>query len=191
MKRSALSVLAILSLSGLMVVAGCKKKQPETTDTDMTTETSETPAEEVTPPPEVDTMSDLERALMSEDLQQLNQLLAEQGLVGDVYFNYDEYDLQPEARERLSRNAEFMKEHPELVFTLEGHCDERGTNEYNLALGDRRANAAKNYLLSLGVGASAMQTLSYGEERPVCTDEAESCWSRNRRAHFLVTGKSN
>lgn len=191
MKRSALSVLAILSLSGLMVVAGCKKKQPETTDTDMTTETSETPAEEVTPPPEVDTMSDLEKALMSEDLQQLNQLLAEQGLVGDVYFNYDEYDLEPEARERLSRNAEFMKEHPELVFTLEGHCDERGTNEYNLALGDRRANAAKNYLLSLGVGASAMQTLSYGEERPVCTDAAESCWSRNRRAHFLVTGKSN
>lgn len=191
MKRSALSVLAILSLSGLMVVAGCKKKQPETTDTDMTTETSEAPAEEVTPPPEVDTVDDITQAIMDEDLQRLNQLLAEQGLVGDVYFDYDDYDLKPEARERLSRNADFMKEHPELVFTLEGHCDERGTNEYNLALGDRRANAAKNYLLSLGVDAAAMQTLSYGEERPVCTDAAESCWSRNRRAHFLVTGQSN
>lgn len=191
MKRSALSVLAILSLSGLMVVAGCKKKQPETTDTDMTTETSEAPAEEVTPPPEVDPGDDVTAAIMSGDLQRLNQLLAEQGLVGDVYFDYDDYDLKPEARERLSRNADFMKEHPELVFTLEGHCDERGTNEYNLALGDRRANAAKNYLLSLGVGASAMQTLSYGEERPVCTDAAESCWSRNRRAHFLATGQTN
>lgn len=191
MKRSALSVLAILSLSGLMVVAGCKKKQPETTDTDMTTETSEAPAEEVTPPPDVDTVDDITQAIMDEDLQRLNQLLSEQGLVGDVYFDYDDYDLKPEARERLSRNAEFMKEHTELVFTLEGHCDERGTNEYNLALGDRRANAAKNYLLSLGVDASAMQTLSYGEERPVCTDAAESCWSRNRRAHFLVTGQTN
>lgn len=191
MKRSALSVLAILSLSGLMVVAGCKKKQPETTDTDMTTETSEAPAEEVTPPPEVDTVDDITQAIMDEDLQRLNQLLSEQGLVGDVYFDYDDYNLKSEARERLSRNAEFMKEHPELVFTIEGHCDERGTNEYNLALGDRRANAAKNYLLSLGVDASATQTLSYGEERPVCTDSAESCWSRNRRAHFLVTGQTN
>ncbi|MGH9381835.1 MAG: peptidoglycan-associated lipoprotein Pal [Thermoanaerobaculia bacterium] len=191
MKRSVVSLLAILALSGVMLVAGCKKKRPSTTDTGMETETTETPAEEVTAPPEVDTMSDLERAILDEDLQRLNQLLAEQGLVGDVYFNYDDYDLQPEARERLSRNAEFLKAHPDLVFTIEGHCDERGTNEYNLALGDRRANAAKNYLLSLGVGASAMQTLSYGEERQVCTDAAESCWSRNRRAHFLATGKSS
>jgi peptidoglycan-associated lipoprotein len=82
-----------------------------------------------------------------------------------------------------------MKENPGYLFTIEGHCDERGTNEYNLALGQRRATAAKDYVVSLGVAADLLRTISYGEERPFCRQSDESCWQQNRRAHFVVTGK--
>ncbi len=82
-----------------------------------------------------------------------------------------------------------MRAHPNFRFLVEGHCDERGTNEYNLALGERRANAATGYLASLGIDGMRMRTVSYGEERPVCTESNESCWQRNRRARFVITGK--
>jgi peptidoglycan-associated lipoprotein len=114
-----------------------------------------------------------------------------QGLLGDVYFDFDQYELRADARDRLARNAEFLKSHPEFQVRIEGHCDERGTNEYNLALGERRAAAARDYLVSLGVPASKLQTISYGEERPQCTSGDEGCWQQNRRAHFVVTGRAN
>jgi peptidoglycan-associated lipoprotein len=83
-----------------------------------------------------------------------------------------------------------MSEYPTLEFGLEGHCDERGTNEYNLALGERRANAAKDYLVSLGVDSSRVRTISYGEEKPFCMTHDESCWQLNRRGHFVLTGRT-
>ena len=125
------------------------------------------------------------------DIAAVNEYLAANGLLGDVYFDFDRSDLREDSRARLARNAEWLRAHPEFEVTLEGHCDERGTNEYNLALGERRAAAAKDYLTSLGVAASRLRTLSYGEERPQCAGSDESCWSRNRRAHFLVTGRTN
>lgn len=82
-----------------------------------------------------------------------------------------------------------MKAQPQFVFAVEGHCDDRGSIEYNLALGDRRASSAKKYLLSLSVADGNLQTVTYGEERPVCTESGESCWSRNRRAHFVITSR--
>ncbi len=124
------------------------------------------------------------------ELVEVNRYVMEQGLIGPVFYDFDKYDLKPEARERLAKNAEFMKAHPEFIFTIEGHCDERGTNEYNIALGDRRSNAAKNYVASLGIDSGRMKTVSFGEERPFCTESAESCWWRNRRAHFVITGRS-
>lgn len=111
------------------------------------------------------------------------------GLLGTVHFEFDRADLTPEARERLAKNARFLLDRPEFVVTIEGHCDDRGTSEYNLALGERRANAALDYVTSLGVPASRIRTISYGEERGVCTEQTESCWARNRKAFFRITGR--
>jgi len=104
--------------------------------------------------------------------------------MADVAFAYDRFDLSPEARSTLADNAAWLENHPGTMVMIEGHCDDRGSNEYNLALGDRRAKSAYNYLINLGVSASRISTISYGEEKPVCTAAGESCWSKNRRAHF-------
>jgi peptidoglycan-associated lipoprotein len=111
------------------------------------------------------------------------------GLLGDVYFDLDLATLRDDARERLRKNFDFLAAHPEFVVSIEGHCDERGTNDYNLALGERRAQAAISYLATAGVTAGRLRSVSYGEERPVCTDSAESCWQRNRRAHFVLVDR--
>ena len=104
----------------------------------------------------------------------------------DVFFEFDKYDIRAEDAKTLDANATWLKANAENLLLIEGHCDERGTNEYNLALGERRAKAAMNYLVSQGVQASRITIISYGEERPVCNEKNESCWSKNRRAHFLV-----
>jgi len=107
--------------------------------------------------------------------------------VGDrVFFETDKSSLSDEARATLQRQAAWMAQYGNLTFTIEGHADERGTREYNLALGGRRANAAKDYLVSLGVSPSRLNTVSYGKERPVCPDSSESCWSQNRRAVTVI-----
>jgi peptidoglycan-associated lipoprotein len=107
----------------------------------------------------------------------------------DVFFDFDKYDIRPEDAKTLDANAGWLKSNPDQLVLIEGHCDERGTNEYNLALGERRAKAAMNYLVSQGVQASRITIISYGEERPTCTDKNEGCWAKNRRAHFLVKGR--
>jgi peptidoglycan-associated lipoprotein len=104
----------------------------------------------------------------------------------DIYFDFDKYDIRPGDAKVLDANAAWLKSRDNYLVLIEGHCDERGTNEYNLALGERRAKAAMNYLVSQGVQASRITIISYGEERPACSEKNESCWSRNRRAHFLV-----
>ncbi len=106
--------------------------------------------------------------------------------MADIYFAYDRFDLSPEARSTLADNAAWMENHPGTMVVIEGHCDERGSNEYNIALGDRRAKSAYNYLINLGVSSNRISTISYGEEKPVCSAGTESCWSKNRRAHFRV-----
>jgi len=105
----------------------------------------------------------------------------------DIHFDFDKYNLKPEARAILKELGHFLLEHPEYKLTIEGHCDERGTNEYNLALGEKRAHAAKEYLVAMGVSADRITTISYGEERPLCFEHNEGCWWRNRRDHFLLT----
>jgi peptidoglycan-associated lipoprotein len=104
----------------------------------------------------------------------------------NIHFDFDKYVLTPKAMMILDEKAAYLREHPEVRVLVEGHCDERGTNEYNLALGDRRANSAKNYLVKSGVADSRITTISYGEEQPLCMDHAESCWWKNRRAQFQV-----
>jgi peptidoglycan-associated lipoprotein len=105
--------------------------------------------------------------------------------VQDAYFDYNKADIRPDARDALAKTADFLRNYPEAKVTIEGHCDERGSTEYNLALGDRRANAVKQYLVSLGISADRMSTISYGKERPFCTEHDETCWQQNRRGHFI------
>jgi peptidoglycan-associated lipoprotein len=107
--------------------------------------------------------------------------------VRDAFFDYDKSDIRPDAKESLTKNAEFLNLHREIRFAIEGHCDERGSEEYNLGLGDRRATAAKKYMVSLGIAEDRIQTTSYGKERPFCTEHNEACWQQNRRAHFVMT----
>ena len=106
----------------------------------------------------------------------------------DVFFDFDKYDVRPNDAKILDTNAAWLKSNDNLVL-IEGHCDERGTNEYNLALGERRAKATMNYLVAQGVQASRITIISYGKERPTCTEHTESCWAQNRRAHFLVKAR--
>lgn len=106
----------------------------------------------------------------------------------DILFDYDRYDIAGADRQTLRTVSDFLSKHPEAQISVEGHCDERGTGEYNLALGDRRAKAVKDYLVSLGIASKKIDTISYGEERPSCKESSESCWSKNRRAHFVVLG---
>jgi peptidoglycan-associated lipoprotein len=103
-----------------------------------------------------------------------------------IYFDFDKYDIRPGDAKILDTNAGWLKQNAAQLVLIEGHCDERGTNEYNLALGERRAKATMNYLVSQGVQASRITVISYGEERPVCTEKNEACWAKNRRAQFLV-----
>jgi len=104
----------------------------------------------------------------------------------DVFFDFDKYDIRPTDAKMLDANAAWLKSHENMLVLVEGHCDERGTNEYNLALGERRAKATMNYLVAQGVQANRITIISYGEERPVCTEHTEACWAKNRRAHFLI-----
>lgn len=110
----------------------------------------------------------------------------ERGLFEDIYFDFDKYDIRPEGKPVLSGIASWLMKNPDARLSIEGHCDERGTNEYNLALGDRRAKAARDFLTALGVAAKRIEIVSYGEEKPQCTEQTEECWAKNRRAHFVV-----
>ena len=107
----------------------------------------------------------------------------------DVHFAFDQYSLRPEAKRVLDAGAAWLKARPEAKLMIEGHCDERGTGEYNFALGERRAKTSKDYLVSRGIDARRIAVVSFGEERPMCADHKESCWLKNRRAHFLVKGQ--
>jgi peptidoglycan-associated lipoprotein len=104
----------------------------------------------------------------------------------DIYFDFDRYDLRPDARAMLQSNADWLRQNSSVSAQIEGHCDERGTAEYNLALGAKRAQTAKDYLTTLGVSAQRLSTISYGQELPVCTEHSEACWQKNRHDRFVI-----
>ena len=181
--------LGIVTLALGFVTTACGPKETPTTPADLEVEETPPPAEPVAPPVAPPTDDDIQEApwWQNKSLVELNNEAERLGFTRSVYFALDQSDLTAETRRKLAANARFLNEHPELQVTIEGHCDERGTNEYNLALGDRRAHAAGDYLTSLGVSSSREKTISYGEERPVCTESSESCWARNRRAFFILS----
>ena len=104
----------------------------------------------------------------------------------DIFFDFDRFDVRDADKATLDANARWLKSNANALLLVEGHCDERGTNEYNLALGERRAKATRDYLVAAGIDGGRITVISYGKERPVCTERAEACWAKNRRSHFLV-----
>ena len=123
------------------------------------------------------------------DAARAGALGAEGGPLADIHFAYDSFELDDAARRELQEHARWLTANRQTRVEIEGHCDDRGTIEYNLALGAKRAASAKSYLTSLGVPSDRITTISYGEELPLCHEESESCWQRNRRGHFVVIGQ--
>jgi peptidoglycan-associated lipoprotein len=183
-KRTLTTVLAFLVVGTLGLAMACKKKPPTTTEGAKPGETPSRP-ETTVQPPSTTPPGGVESAELPADVREINA----RGYLKDAFFDYDKSDLRDDARTALAADADWLKKNRTIQFLIEGHCDERGTSEYNLALGDRRANAAKEYLVSLGVDASRIRTVSYGKERPFCNQSSEDCWQQNRRAHFLVTAR--
>ncbi len=108
------------------------------------------------------------------------------GMFDDIHFDFDKYDIREDAKPILKKVSDYLIKHTAQGILIEGHCDERGTSEYNLGLGDRRAKATRDYLVSLGVPSSRIEMISYGKEKPLCTEHTEECWAKNRRSHFVV-----
>ena len=127
-----------------------------------------------------------EKAAAEEAAKRAKMDATELFLYEEIYFEFDKSDLLPESQEVLRRKAEFLKDSPDVMVIIEGHCDERGTNEYNLALGDRRASSAKAFLVNLGIAGSRLTCISYGEERPADPGHNEAAWAKNRRDHFTI-----
>lgn len=129
------------------------------------------------------------RDALSEDIREANRVARERGWIRDVFFAYDASTLDAEAQEALRQSGKWLLENPEYRIRIEGHCDERGTEQYNLALGDRRAETAAAYLAALGIGRARMETVSYGEERPFEVGAGETAWAQNRRAHLVLSAR--
>ncbi|HUP18894.1 MAG TPA: peptidoglycan-associated lipoprotein Pal [Gemmatimonadota bacterium] len=167
--------LGTTTLVVALVALGCSRRQAETDPMRDRTE----PPPTTTTPPVRDDGYDAERAAMERAMASIQQ---------PIYFEFDQSDLSSMAREELQRKAEVLRAYPEIRVRIEGHCDERGTVEYNLALGERRAEAARGYLIDLGIDPDRMTTVSYGEERPAVMGSNEAAWSQNRRDEFVPLG---
>lgn len=187
--------VAVLLL--VMVAGACAKKLPPVAATQPTPPTTQPPVA-TTPPPPAPTrpaqrvedslpvpVSASDDAIASRSLEDLNR----NSPLRPVLFPLDAFDLDAEGRTVASANAEVLKRFPTWMITVEGHCDERGTAEYNLALGERRAVAVRAYLVSLGIAADRIRTVSYGKEFPFDAGHTEAAWAQNRRAHFVITAK--
>ena len=185
--------IAMVMMCAILMVAGCGRRVapaavPTLPPPPVEEEVPPPPPPPPDPPPEPTTAP---AALTDDEIfarKTLEELNAERPL-GDVFFDFDEMRIRDDARVVLQTNAEWLRRWPSTRVTIEGHCDARGTSEYNLALGDRRASAVKEYLVSLGVDASRLLIVSKGEESLVCFEEHESCWQQNRRGHHIITAK--
>jgi len=171
----------------LVFAVGCQKKYTRA-PSDTQPPADEQVREEVMTPTEEEVTEPVvaveDESIAEEELSATEKA---KSIFKDVLFDYDKYDIRPEARATLDSVASFLNEESSLNIVIEGHCDDRGTNEYNLALGEKRAKAAKKYLLARGISSARMLVITYGEEKPVCMSQNDACWQSNRRAHFVVT----
>jgi peptidoglycan-associated lipoprotein len=184
--------VVVVAVVALMLVGACAKKKPPVArptapppDAGVTTNRPPTPPEPVTEPTVVPAEPSAADLLSSRDIDDINRNSPFQPLL----YALDQAEVDAAGQQVLNANAEILKKYPTWVITIEGHADERGSAEYNLALGERRALAARNYLVSLGISADRLRTVSYGKEFPFDPGHDEAAWSKNRRAHFVVTSK--
>ena len=180
---------ALLVIAG-MTTAACGKKEPEVAPAPPPPP-AEKPTTPAPPPPPPPPPAPPAPAVPTEDeifAKMTNDEVAKKYLT-PVFFAYDSIEINDESRAALQKNAEFLKQRGSVRVMIEGHADSRGTNEYNLALGERRADAVRDYVVSLGIPSERITIVSKGEEQPFCQEESESCWQQNRRGHFVVTAK--
>jgi peptidoglycan-associated lipoprotein len=189
-------VFIMLSLLCLLVI-GCPPKrivkpetqQPAYTPKETAKETAQKPSE-VTPVKPEEKITEQQLAKI-ESKEEPIKYIEERDRFEDIHFDYDKYDLRPDAKPVLEEVSSWLLKNKSAKILVEGHCDSRGTNEYNLALGDRRAKAVRDYFIALGIAPDRIEMLSYGEEKPICTEETEECWAKNRRAHLVVLREAN
>ena len=181
MRNSLTMILSLLVVIFALVFSVACSKKAVTADTDYMAGTSQKPGSTE------DTMIYEQDAAKSDEIV---ESASGDGfmmiMLEDIYFEFDKSTLTREAQEALNKKAQWLKTHRDVRVIIEGHCDERGTNEYNLALGDRRAASTKAFLVDLGISPSRLNTISYGEERPLIGGNDEDSWAKNRRAHFAV-----
>jgi len=192
MKRF-MSVIIMLLFSFLLVLSGCSQKRVAVADkpeqvkpAETTTTTSSTASKQT---PAGSTKESVSEKITTTKAQPSDADAAFEEVkssLKDIYFEFDKYDINDASKPVIKQVAAALSKTSGIKVIIEGHCDERGTNEYNLSLGEKRAFAVKEYLLSLGISSSRIQTVSYGEEKPACNESTEECWAKNRRAHFVL-----
>jgi peptidoglycan-associated lipoprotein len=174
MRHAVRVLLAVLVLGAVaLFAASCAKKAQEAPPTPPPAPPVTQPAPPAPPPPAPPPAPAPAPTVSASDFS-------------DAYFDFDAFALRDDAKAALDKDAKLLRDKGDVNVTIEGHCDERGTVEYNLALGEKRAGAARDYLVNAGVPAARVQTISYGKERPFCQDHSEDCWQQNRRAHFVL-----
>jgi len=189
-----------IALVGVLAMPACKSKK--TPPPNVTPAEVQPPPITVPPPPQPTTVENsdfvktdttaeatVSTTPLPTNIEDLNRVVQDRGYIQDAFFGYDESTLSSGAQNALTASANWLKQNPQYNILVEGHCDERGTEQYNLALGDRRANIAKEYLQTLGVDGSRVRTVSYGEERPFDPGHDESAWAKNRRAHLVIVSR--
>jgi peptidoglycan-associated lipoprotein len=202
MNKAVKSFFLGLLLIGIVLAPGCRSKKapppPKLVPTDTTASVPNVPTVATTtetrvsnPPDFVQTQTtpSVTVETLPADVDELNRVAEQRGYLQDAFYTFDESTLTPDAQSALTSSATWLKKNSQYNLLIEGHCDERGTEQYNLALGDRRANSAKEYIVALGVDGSRIRTVSYGEERPFDSGHDEPAWAKNRRAHLVIVAK--
>jgi peptidoglycan-associated lipoprotein len=191
MIRKGLSIFVVIVCLGI-VLSGCTQKavvkeEPSAKGAELSQAGKD--AKEAERIREEEMKKEFEKSLVAKKTPGIEGTVLESKMLKDIHFDFDRYNIRVEEAQILKENFALMKKYPGMKFQIEGHCDERGTGEYNLALGERRANSAKKYLISLGIEPGRISTISYGEERPFDQGHHEDAWTKNRRAHFVILKK--
>ena len=192
MVRKRLSVIILILCLGLIMI-GCPKKTIVQEEPSVKQEEAaaklEAERKRETKPKEDEATKEFEKSLVAKKYPGIEGEALESKLLKDIYFDFDKYDIRPQDLGILKENAALLIKYPNVKIQIEGHCDERGTVEYNLALGERRANSGKQYLISLGISENRISTISYGKEKPLDPAHHEESWAKNRRGHFIILSK--